>query len=253
MLTAMEEECHQRGAMETFRSLCRAMADGYRRRGMEPPLEQWYLQPATPAPVPGRPRLRETFQREECRPPLTWHDPTGASGRERSSRPGWLGLHPADHANLWPEVDLNAPRILAPLAALGSGADPAGVVAQTRVDLAWDTFAFAGLLFWQDEQHFVRLEVRRRPWEPAAVYMEAIVAGRFRQIGRGRWERRPARLRIERLGDEVRGLCSANGKEWWSCGSVRIPRSESEQLGIAAIADAPGGHAYFDALSFWRV
>jgi DNA-binding SARP family transcriptional activator len=244
LLTVIEERCHQAGALETFQSLCREMAAGYRLAGMESPLAQWYLEPASVYPASGRPRLRETFDKGALPPTLTWQVPPGATRIDWDTRPGWLEVRPDPDADLWPDMDMNAPRFLTPL--------PDGGVAEVRVDLDWERCSFAGLFLWQDTGNFVRLELRRRLWEPAAVHMQANVAGRFRQMGRGRWEQKPTWLRLERSGDEVRGLCSTNKKVWWRCGAFRLPRAEGEQVGVAVVADGQGGGAWIDTFLIWR-
>jgi predicted ATPase/DNA-binding SARP family transcriptional activator len=244
MLSAIEERMYQEETPETFEALCGALAAGYRRAALDPPAEYWHLVPATPEPVPGRPHLRETFQDEAWHPRLTWLDPTGTSRLLRTTRPGWLEIQPAPHANLWPEADLKAPRLLAPF--------PDGGIAEVRVELAWETHVFAGLLLWQDDLNFVRFEIRQRRWESGALHLEVNRAGRFRLVGRGRWGQEPVWLRMERQGDEVKALCSANRKAWWSCGSVRLSPARAEQIGLVAIADGPGAHAWFETLRIWK-
>jgi hypothetical protein len=64
-------------------------------------------------------------------------------------------------------------------------------------------------------------------------------------------EQRPMWLRVERVGEEVRGLCSADGEHWLACGSVRIPQGATEQVGLAAIGPRPGSHAWFDTFLLW--
>jgi hypothetical protein len=184
------------------------------------------------------------FRSESLHPSLSWHDPTRKSVRERDTRSGRLGIWPAAHANLWPEADLNAPRLLAPLTD--------GGVAEAHVELAWKSCVMAGLLLWQDDRHYVRFEIRQRAWESGAIHLEANLAGRFRLVGRGRWGQEPVWLRIERLGDEVKALCSANRKAWWCCGSVRLAPTKTEQIGLSAISDGPGAHAWFDTFRIWK-
>src|SRR5262249_33492358 len=146
------------------------------RAGLTPPLEQWYLAPASPRPAPGEPVVHEEFDGSGWHPALIWIDATGRTRIDRAMRPGWLGLSPPPECDLWPEADLNAPRLMTPV--------QGDFVAQTRVELDWEDLSFGGLLVWRDEQNFARLELRTLPGERASVHLEACVAGRFRRIGR---------------------------------------------------------------------
>ena len=118
------------------------------------------------------------------------------------------------------------------------------------MELGQGTQGLAGLLVWWDERHFVRVELQLRSlrWERAAVHLEACVAGKFSQVGRGQCERGAVWLRVERVGNEVRGLCSADGEQWLACGSVSVPSGAAE-VGLAAISHGPGAHAWFDLSS----
>src|SRR5262249_20187672 len=151
-------------------------------------------------------------------PSLVWQDVTGRGRLDRAARPGWLGVCPPEGCDLWPEANLDAPRLMARV--------QGDYIAQTRVDLGNAIGTGAGLLVWQDETHFVRLEVYRDQTleQRAVMVLEACVAGSYRNIGRGHCERRPMWLRVERVGEEVWGLCSVDGEHWLTCGSVRIPQ-----------------------------
>jgi hypothetical protein len=239
VLEVIEEKCHRRGEDATFVALCREMAESYRRAEREPPWKQWYLEPASPRDPAEEPWLREEFAAEGWHPALVWQDVTGRGRLDRTTRPGWLGLVPPDGCDLWPEADLNAPRLMA--------AVRGDFVAETRLELGREGRTMAGLLLWQDAQQFARLELRFVPgWEHTAVELQACVAGRFRHVGRGRCERRPIWLRLERVGDELRGLCRAEGEPWLFAGALRLPQGRMEQIGLAAIHHGPGAHAWFD-------
>jgi hypothetical protein len=59
--------------------------------------------------------------------------------------------------------------------------------------------------------------------------------GEDRIIGSGRLPGERAWLRLERQGDQVRALCSADGQEWFTAGAVEFPQREGEQVGLHAI------------------
>jgi regulation of enolase protein 1 (concanavalin A-like superfamily) len=112
-----------------------------------------------------------------------------------------------------------------------------------------------GLLVWQDEWHFARLVMHHTGTERrrAAVALDGCVAGQFRGIGRGYCDRQPMWLRVERVGDELRGLCSADGEHWLGCGSMRMPQREEEVVGLAAHSVYPDDQAWFDTLLLWAL
>jgi hypothetical protein len=121
----------------------------------------------------------------------------------------------------------------------------------TCVDLADAADIYAGLLVWQGEHHFARLQLHRVPGTRAGVDLAACVDGRFRVVGRGNGERRPTWLRLVRTGDELRGLCSADGRHWLACGTMRMPRRKQEVVGLTAHSTYPDDHAWFKTLLLW--
>jgi regulation of enolase protein 1 (concanavalin A-like superfamily) len=42
-------------------------------------------------------------------------------------------------------------------------------------------------------------------------------------------------LRLERVGERMRALCSADGEEWFSVGSITFPVQSPVQVGLHAI------------------
>src|SRR5262249_1274400 len=155
------------------------MAERYARAGLSPPLEQWYLAPASPRPAPGEPVISEEFDGPGWHPALIWLDATGLTRIDRAARPGCLGLSSPRGRDLFPLADLNAPRLVTP--ARGD------FVAQTRVEVGEDS-SYGVLLVWRDEQNFARLELRTLGGDQTSVHLEACVAGRYRRIGRGHCE-----------------------------------------------------------------
>jgi regulation of enolase protein 1 (concanavalin A-like superfamily) len=245
MLALLEQTCHRLGEDRVFRELCHQIVEYYAQAGLEAPFQQWYLEPTLPRSLPGEPSLQEEFDQADWHPYLQWVDPTGRSRTDLTSRPGWLGLYPPLGPDLFPHQDLHAPRLMT----TASG----DFVAQTRVELGQGIRTLAGLLVWWDERHFVRLELQFRSmrWERATVHLEACVAGKFSQFGRGQCERGAVWLRVERIGNEVRGLCSEDGEQWLTCGSVSVP-GDTAEVGLATISHGLGAHAWFDSFTFWQ-
>lgn len=270
LLDQVEEACHRTGAEETFRALCDDMAAGYTRAGLEPPLRQWYLLPATPLPPPGTPAIEEEFLGDAWNPELIWLDSSGASRHDTTSRLGWLGILPAVGTNLWPEQDVSAPRLVTVVAEASSDQPPEGaavshkghgagvtgvrnVIAETRMEISATGRILAGLLLWQDEANFVRLELQRQHEEHLIVCLGACLSGRFHHIGRGRCELAPLWLRLERTRERIRGLCSPDGAQWRLVGELNLPYSASEQIGLAACHFRDTDTvAWFDRFVLWR-
>jgi regulation of enolase protein 1 (concanavalin A-like superfamily) len=125
-------------------------------------------------------------------------------------------------------------------------------VAQTRVEAGERSNILAGLLLWRDEQNFIRLELETHTSERLVVHLDACVAGRYWGVGWGPCPRRPLWLRLERDGEEIRGLCSVDGENWLTCGSLQLPVGEREQIGLSAIRRDRGAHAWFDSFEVWR-
>jgi regulation of enolase protein 1 (concanavalin A-like superfamily) len=250
VLSQIEESSHQSGHEANFIGLCKEMAAGYARAGLQAPLQQWYLAPAYPALIPANPVIEEDFAREDWHPSLIWQDVSERSRFDCITRPGWLGVWPVENADLWPEGNLNAPRLMA---TVGAGEARRGdYIAQVRVELGTRGKAFAGLLVWRDAQHFVRLDMRNDSSQRTVVNLQACVASRFRAIGRGQCDPGPMWLRLERVGEVIRGLCSMDSENWLTCGTVRLPAGETEQVGLAAIYREDGAHAWFDSFELWH-
>jgi regulation of enolase protein 1 (concanavalin A-like superfamily) len=171
-------------------------------------------------------------------------DPTGRSRSDCTSRTGWLFLSPAQDADVWPEVNFDAPRLMATVAG--------EYVAQTRVEVGEIGEIHAGLLIWQDAQNFLRLEVFRLASDRVSVQMSAMVSGSFLNVGRGNLDRGPIWLRVERRGDEVRGLCSLDGERWLTAGAVPFSASEWEQVGLVAHCQWANAQVWFDEFSIWQ-
>jgi DNA-binding SARP family transcriptional activator len=240
ILTSMEADCRAAGQTELFQEICRQAKSDSEQAGVMPPFQQWFLEPAPPRVAQPRWQIEEPFT--ERLHHLTWHDPTGRGRFDLTTRPGWLSLWPAPGANLWPESDLNASRLLV-VAGRGDW------VAQTRVAMPGTDRIFAGLVVWQDAMNFARLEWERRFRGGPIVQFEACLTGPWEQIGRGCLDADSVWLRLERVGQTLHALCSTDGRNWLTAGSINLPPSEREQVGIHAIVEHGVGPACFEG--FW--
>jgi predicted ATPase/class 3 adenylate cyclase len=246
MLAKIDAICRRQGEAGRFQELCRFMVAECARAGLEPPLQQWFLEPALPRSPSDEPGVDERFEGEAWHPALRWYDPTGCSRIDRETRPGWLGLVPPAGCNLWPETDVNAPRLLARV--------QGDFVAETHVELGGNAHVLAGLLLWRDARQFVRLELQRRTEgsDIAEPVLELCTGGYLRPIARGQCAGAAMWLRLERAGNELRALYSEEGQEWLACGGVCLPPDPTDEVGLAVVPHDPGSFAWFDTFRLWR-
>jgi regulation of enolase protein 1 (concanavalin A-like superfamily) len=92
----------------------------------------------------------------------------------------------------------------------------------------------------------------REHGDPNCLYFEAYLAGELRVIGRGLAPPGSIWLRIERLGEEVRALCSADGASWNSCGCMRLPVREPTSAGLTAWTESGGTPVWFEGFLLWK-
>ena len=210
-------------------------------------LGQWFLESAEPDPLPGAvdPPIDERFQgwNADALPEgWTWHDPFGDC---RYAFQNGLVIEAANGRGLW-KLNQSAPRILAPLPSLSSGA-ASGVVLETVCAPAdVDKPAMGGLLIWVDAKNYLRLD--RGLSGPNEITLLGCLEDRDVLLGRGRLPPAPAGagapgrlerawLRFEWRAGRVRALCSADGETWYTAGAVDLPWSADAQFGVYACGD----------------
>ncbi|MFN2133621.1 MAG: tetratricopeptide repeat protein, partial [Anaerolineae bacterium] len=207
-------------------------------------IEQWYLEPAVldfsaqdqdpggfPAHSDAQPP-RSAWQ-ATLSPGWTWTDPYDDCSYTLGDE---LEIHAALGRDLW-HINLSAPRLTRP--ASGDLAIEA-IVAPARKD----RLAIGGVLMWIDEQNYLRLDVGTRG--PNEIHFGGCLDNEDRYLGRGQLppvghaergisgQASPAHLRLERIGDRVRALCSRDGETWFSAGQVHFPEGDV-QVGVHAI------------------
>jgi hypothetical protein len=154
-----------------------------------------------------------------------------------------LEIHAANGRGLW-FVNWSAPRILRSLSPVLSAAEGGDWVAQTAcVPATKEKPALGGLLLWKDRRNYLRLD-RGVTGEHEILFMGCL-GNRDILIGRGRLESANQRvsgssgqvfLRLERVGDRVNALCSADGENWFTVGASS---SLSKTRAIAFIHSIP--------------
>jgi hypothetical protein len=205
--------------------------------GISTPLSQWYLEPAQPSRRLCDVVLDDDFDRLELRAEWQWHDPIRASRYSLSDRPGSLTLSASLRSNLWPETNLNAPRVL--LEVRGDFA------LETRMQGNWvEPGGCGGLLIWKDVLNFIRLDkMPLSRWHLGDLVLEARVDGAFSCFGRGRLPGDSHTLRLERTGERIMALCGTDGVNWFTCGQLVFPVGDPLLVGVHT---TNGRIAHFD-------
>ncbi|MCB0074130.1 MAG: hypothetical protein KDE20_21845, partial [Caldilineaceae bacterium] len=119
--------------------------------------------------------------------------------------------------------------------------------------------AMGGVLLWHDLRNFVRLDRGARGLDE--ISFMGCIDGKDAIFGRGRLPGDDVRLRLERTGQTVRALCSADGVDWFSVGSVELADVAPWEAGIFAVGyvdralypgtPAGGGALRFASVSLW--
>lgn len=145
-------------------------------------------------------------------------------------------------------IDLN---VSAPRLTIRAEGD---LVAQVSVRPAkGGTPRIGGLLLWHDSRNFLRLDVGTRGH--SEVYFSGYIRDEYIIVGRGRLDSDRAVLRLEREGERVRSLCSADGHDWHTAGEVHFPVGGTIDVGVHAIGSidrvqCPGSHSDGTAIRF---
>jgi tetratricopeptide (TPR) repeat protein len=239
VLSAAQEDYQDASA---FRALCARWRQAHPGLA-ESRLAQWYLEPAEvgDAALGQAPAYDDGFA-DVLGPDWTWVDPLDDCWfRVRQG----LEIHAANRRRLW-HINLSAPRVLCP--ALGDLAVQT-VCGPISDEMAADVPACGGLLMWVDRENYVWLDVGTGG--AREVMFGSCISNVDQVTGRGRLplaasqdqvESCPcpallcgeAHLRLERIGEQVRALCSVDGEDWFSIGEVTFPASDPLQVGLYA-------------------
>jgi adenylate cyclase len=206
-----------------FRAFCNRLRR--ERPELGSALAQWYLEPAEPRRC-HRLIVSDLFT-TGLAPDWEWLDPPGDAAL--STGKGLEIEAPADRG-LWGPI-LNAPRLLR----WASGHFAVETVC-TRASS--EKPPAGGLLLWKDAGNFLRLE-----WGPQGAHeiaLEQSAEGQHTIAGRGRLPSAAVHLRLERLGQDVRALCSADGRAWFRVAQVAFSVEDPVQVGLlAGVASNP--------------
>jgi predicted ATPase/class 3 adenylate cyclase len=271
VLSAAEEAYQE---PEAFYALCARWRAKYPQLAGSP-LQQWYLEPAeVESAAFDRLRAYEDRFVDLLGPSWHWEDPLDDCWFRIQQG---LEVHASNRRGLW-HINLSAPRVLRPV--LGDLAVQTACSCVTD-EAADDVPASGGLLMWADAENYLRLDVGtgggREVLFGGCIRNVDLVAGRGRlpqaaSGGQATSEDRSegptapiltgkVHLRLERIGEDVRALCSLDGAEWFSVGQVAFPVADPLRLGLYANGNIdrliypgayPDGTAIrFEAFQMW--
>jgi regulation of enolase protein 1 (concanavalin A-like superfamily) len=211
VLRALETTVEDQAAFATaVHRLRQVNPDAYDERFV-----QWYLEAAEPCSMLGEAAISLLADN------WTWHDPFGDSSLV--DRNG-LEISTANGRDLW-RANFSAPRLLVTVNgdfAFQTSCEPASP----------DKPAMGGILLWKDRQNLLRLDRGTRG--EGEIFLFGCLDNENVFIGRGRLAHEAVVLRLERSGSMVRGLCSANGADWYTVGQIDFPVDDPVEVGLYA-------------------
>jgi tetratricopeptide (TPR) repeat protein len=204
-----------------FRAYCREIESRRPELG-QLGLRQWWLEPAAPDTGLQTDAL-ENLEAEIEQGRWKWIDPYGDCAYTLADG---LMIRAANCRDLWAN-NLSAPRLVRP------AAGDFAVQATCRGAMP-DRPAIGGLLLWQDKANYLRLTWGELGFDQVAL--AGALDNRNLVIGRGSLPNTGrVVLRLERQSDQVRALCSADGRQWYSVGQIAFPAHGPLVVGLHAI------------------
>ncbi len=227
ILSGLETACSD---SEYFRSLCDNLEEFKLQHAMPPIPMQWYGEPATLDFGFSILDLRFPPPQEDESPDRQleywqWNDPVGDCAYSVSNG---IEMRAANGRDLW-YLNTSSPRLLKSI----SG-DWAIQATCSRPEP--DRPAIGGVVLWKDENNMLRLVWGTRG--EREVSFEGCVDDTDLIVGRGQLaigDHQRVWLRLERSGEQVRGLASADGVEWFTLGRVSFPVTDPVEIGIHAV------------------
>jgi hypothetical protein len=150
-----------------------------------------------------------------------------------------LVIYAANACDLW-YINQSAPRLLHSLPSqsnIGKGQD--FVIQTSCIPATDDRPTIGGLLIWQDKENYLRLD--RGVFGKNQIAIMGCIDNEDIVIGRGLLQDVNADekvyLRLEYVNAQARALCSADGEQWWTAGSVVFPVQGTVQVGMHAIGE----------------
>ncbi|MBN1936997.1 MAG: AAA family ATPase [Anaerolineae bacterium] len=206
----------------------------------------------TDSPEPGQTICQAPLNLDA--PEWTWIDPLGDCTIVAQ---GGIEIHTANGRDLW-HINLSAPRLLRSV--LGTWAMQCRCVAYSD-----ETPAIGGLLVWQDEHNYVRLDwgVRGMPY----VVLMGCLGGQDTVLAHVQVSALPLTglwLRLEGTNEQISAFCSVDGELWSGTGRADLAAGqEAVQIGLYGIglidrsvyhgAFSQGTAMCFESFKLWRV
>jgi DNA-binding SARP family transcriptional activator len=229
-----------------FRRYCRYFQQKFHDAG-NTPFRQWYLEPVDPV-VFSCCVIDETFA-DSLSFHWSWSDPfSDCSYRVADG----LEIRAANGRSLW-NLNMSAPRLLRPI----SGDFAMQTVCRPASD---EQPGIGGLLIWKDRYNYIQLE--RGKYGRQDIAFKACLDNRDQFLGHGRLSAEVTYMRLERLDNGVRALCSADGQRWFYVGKTEFPVSGAVEVGVFASgwidrtiyfgAFPDGAVLHFDSFQVWH-
>jgi DNA-binding SARP family transcriptional activator len=240
---------------EAFCAFCRSFREAH-PQVHDLPTVQWFLEPAVVAAVRDIPLRNEQFA-ELVAPDWAWNDQYDDCSFCVTAG-GGLDIHAANGRDLW-AINLSAPRLMQ------NAPKKMNWAAQTVCGPAsLDKPAIGGLLLWQDQENYLRLD--RGTAGVHEIAFGGCLDNQDLLIGRGRLpldQSDRVTLRLERIDSRVNALCSADGEAWFTVGHIEFPAGDPLQIGLHAIGCVdriiyhgayPDGTAIrFESFTLWEL
>ncbi|MBI1922917.1 tetratricopeptide repeat protein, partial [Candidatus Poribacteria bacterium] len=206
-------------------------------------LRQWYLEPVPPSDQFPHLTFTDDFDAGTIAPSWTWMDEFNDCAY-RILESGGVEISAANGRD-FDGLNTSAPRFMREV----SGDFAVEVcLSPASADKPW----MGGLLIHQDKDNFLHFEIGVHGENE--VRLHGYVGGVQQIVGRGilrathvsplqdsegivgaRHALPNVHLRLERIGDEFSAYCSADGENWFTCGTMTLPLNDPIQLGICAI------------------
>lgn len=201
-----------------FADFCRAYRGKF-PEVEESPFQHWYLETANPR-NPGRELVREGFE-GLLSADWSWLDP-GGDGSYRLA--AGLEIQAANGRDLW-HLNVSAPRLLRSF----TGSFIVQAVCEPALA---DRPVMGGLALWQDDRNFLHLELGSLGRHE--LTFKGCLDGKDTLLGRGRLIAEKVFLRLERIDNRVRALCSSDGLAWYRVGETTAQFAAEIQVALYA-------------------
>ena len=147
-----------------------------------------------------------------------------------------LTIHAANGRNLW-ECNRSAPRLLRQMDgdfAIETVCTPNPPIDSNFTEQSTSQPpAIGGLLIWQDERNYLCLTSGQRGRHE--ITFGGCLDNEDLFFGRGRLPSEQLSLRLERRGQRINALCSADGEQWYSVGAVDVVLADPLRVGLYAV------------------